>query len=65
MTKVDGLRGEVYKFLDNADKAFLDLQTDIANLITQYSSVEELNNANAIQLTGAFTDAVSQMGTGA
>jgi len=65
MTKVDGLRGDVYKFLDNADKAFLDLQTDIANLITQYSSVEELNNANAIQLTGAFTDAVTQMGTGA
>jgi hypothetical protein len=59
-----GLRGQVYNFLDNADKAFTDLQTDIGNLIDQYSSVEELNGTSAAQLTSTFQDAVTQMGSG-
>ncbi|WP_030440003.1 hypothetical protein [Actinoplanes subtropicus] len=64
LSTADGLRGQVYNFLDNADKAFTELQTDIANLISQYKSVEDLNNTTAAQLTGAFQDAVTQMGTG-
>ena len=64
LSTADGLRGQVYGFLDNADKAFTELQTDIANLVSQYKSVEDLNNTNAAQLTGAFQDAVTQMGSG-
>jgi hypothetical protein len=63
LSTATGLRGQVYNFLDNADKAFTDLQTDIANLVAQYDSVEDLNNTNAMQLTGAFQDAVTQMGS--
>jgi hypothetical protein len=64
LSTATGLRGQVYNFLDNADKAFTDLQTDIANLVSQYSSVEDLNSTNAAQLTSAFQDAVTQMGSG-
>ena len=64
LSTADGLRGQVYNFLDNADKAFTDLQTDIANLVSQYKSVEDLNNSNAANLTSAFQDAVTQMGSG-